>query len=218
MATPFEKICAGDTPCIAIVPNPIPDELFSIARPRRAEGRKRLISVGRLQPQKHYKLLIETFAKVADEFEDWDLWIWGEGSERPMLTQRIAELNLSNRVFLPGRTQAAWHEMAAADAFVLSSRFEGMPVALMESMALGVPAVAFDCPSGPRELMRDGQDGLLIPPGDATALAAALRRLLSDDALREELGVKGARSIRDRYSVPQILAVWDRLFAQLRLG
>jgi glycosyltransferase involved in cell wall biosynthesis len=218
MATPFEKIRAGDTPCIAVVPNPIPDELLGIARPQRAEGRKRLISVGRLQPQKHFELLIETFAKVADDFDDWDLWIWGEGSERPMLTQRIAELNLSDRVFLPGSTQAAWHEMAAADAFVLSSRFEGMPVALMESMALGVPAVAFDCPSGPRELMRDGQDGLLIPPGDAAALATALRRLLSDEVLREELGVKGARSIRDRYSVPQILAVWDRLFAQLRLG
>ncbi|MPW09932.1 glycosyltransferase, partial [Paraburkholderia sp. CNPSo 3155] len=119
---------------------------------------------------------------------------------------------------LPGSTQAAWHEMAAADAFVLSSRFEGMPVALMESMALGVPAVSFDCPSGPRELMRDGQDGLLIPPGDATALAAGLRRMLSDQALREELGVRGARSIRDRYSVARILAIWDHLFGQLRLG
>ncbi|MBB5505166.1 glycosyltransferase family 4 protein [Paraburkholderia atlantica] len=218
MAAPFEKMRSGSTPRIAVMPNPIPDELFSITRPQRAEGRKRLISVGRLEPQKHYELLIETFAKVANDFEDWDLWIWGEGPERPMLTRRIAELDLSRRVFLPGSTQAAWDEMAAADAFVLSSRFEGMPVALMESMALGVPAVSFDCPSGPRELMRDGQDGLLIPPGDATALAAGLRRMLSDQALREELGVRGARSIRDRYSVARILAIWDHLFGQLRLG
>jgi glycosyltransferase involved in cell wall biosynthesis len=163
-------------------------------------------------------LLIETFAKLADDFSDWDLWIWGEGSERSMLTDRIAELNLADRIFLPGRTRDAWDEMAAADAFVLSSRFEGMPMALMESMALGVPAVAFDCPSGPRELMRDGQDGLLIPPGDVAALAAALRRLLSDGALREELGSKGVCSIRERYSIAVILEVWDRLFAQLRVG
>ncbi|QCP50008.1 glycosyltransferase family 4 protein [Trinickia violacea] len=218
MAAEFRRAREGVTPCIAVVPNPVPDELFGIAKPRRAGGRKRLISVGRLHPQKHYELLIETFAKIADEFEDWDLWIWGEGSERSMLTDRIAKLHLADRVFLPGRTQAAWDEMAAADAFVLSSRFEGMPMALMESMALGVPAVAFDCPSGPRELMRDGQDGLLIPPGDSDALAAALRRLLSDGSLREELGNKGARSIRERYSVATILAVWDRLFARLRVG
>ncbi|MEA3120091.1 MAG: hypothetical protein QOI13_3361, partial [Paraburkholderia sp.] len=216
IAASFRQGRAGVTPSVAVVPNPVPDELLSIAKTRRAGGRKRLISVGRLHPQKQYGLLIEVFAKVAGEFEDWDLWIWGEGSERSMLTNKIAELNLAGRVFLPGRTRAAWDEMARADVFVLSSRFEGMPMALMESMALGVPAVAFDCRSGPRELMRDGEDGLLIPPGDAGALAAALRRLLSDGALRNELGCKGARSIRERYSVAAILAVWDQLFAQLR--
>jgi glycosyltransferase involved in cell wall biosynthesis len=218
MAAAFPRERESGTPCVAVVPNPVPDELFGIARPPRSGGRKRLISVGRLHPQKQYRLLIEVFAKVADEFEDWDLWIWGEGPERSMLTDRIAELNLAGRVFLPGTTEAVWNEMAAADAFVLASRYEGMPMALMESMALGVPAVAFDCPSGPRELMRDGQDGLLIPPGDARALAAALRRLLSDGALRKELGSKGARSIRERYSVAAILAVWDRLFAELHVG
>jgi glycosyltransferase involved in cell wall biosynthesis len=217
IAAAFRKEGGGVNPIIAVVPNPIPDEIRGISKPRRAGDRKRLISVGRLHPQKQYRLLIETFAKLADDFEDWDLWIWGEGSERSMLTDRIAELDLTDRVFLPGQTRAAWDEMAAADAFVLSSRFEGMPMALMESMALGVPSVAFDCPSGPRELMRGGQDGLLIPPGDAIALAAALRRLLSDGALREELGSKGGRSIRERYSVAVILAVWDRLFAQLRV-
>jgi glycosyltransferase involved in cell wall biosynthesis len=216
IAAAFRKGREGVTPSVAVLPNPIPDELLGFAKPRRASGRKRLISVGRLHPQKQYELLIEVFAKVADEFEDWDLWIWGEGSERSMLTDKIAELNLAGRVFLPGQTKAVWDEMASADAFVLSSRFEGMPMALMESMALGVPAVAFDCHSGPRELMRDGQDGLLIPPGDAGSLADALRRLLSDGALREELGSNGARSIRERYSVAAILAAWDQLFARLR--
>ncbi|HTI17758.1 MAG TPA: glycosyltransferase family 4 protein [Trinickia sp.] len=217
IATAFCKGREGVIPYVAVVPNPLPEELLGVAKPRRGSGRKRLISVGRLHPQKQYGLLIDAFAKVADEFDDWDLWIWGEGAERSMLTERIAELHLASRVYLPGKTQAPWDEMVAADAFVLSSRFEGMPMALMESMALGVPAVAFDCRSGPRELMRDGRDGLLIPPGDAGELAAALRRLLSDRALREELGSKGARSIRERYSVVTILAVWDQLFAQLRI-
>ncbi|MFL9922554.1 glycosyltransferase family 4 protein [Paraburkholderia fungorum] len=215
IAMAFREKNAGTAPHIAVVPNPISDELLGIAKIQRADGRKRLISVGRLHPQKQYALLIESFARIAGEFDAWDLWIWGEGPERSMLTDRIAALGLGDRVFLPGRTKAVWDEMAAADAFVLSSRFEGMPMALMESMALGVPAVAFDCRSGPRELTRDGQDGLLIPPGDAAALAAALRRLLADDALREELGSKGARSIRERYSVDAILPVWDRLFTRL---
>jgi glycosyltransferase involved in cell wall biosynthesis len=84
-------------------------------------------------------------------------------------------------------------------------------------MALGLPAVAFDCRSGPRELMRGGEDGLLVPPDDGHAMAAALRRLLSDECLRAELGEKGATSIRERYSVPSVLSIWDRIFTEIRV-
>lgn len=217
IAAPFRKWLPGEQR-LAVIPNPVANEIFREHRPAASPGaRKRLISVGRLHTQKQYDLLIKTFASLASDFSDWDLWIWGEGPERSELTKLIHELSLTDRVFLPGRTSTPWREMAAANVFVLSSRFEGMPMALMEGMALGLPAVAFDCRSGPRELMRGGEDGLLIPPDDAHAMAAALRRLLSDERLRAELGEKGATSIRERYSVPSVLSIWDRIFTEIRV-
>jgi glycosyltransferase involved in cell wall biosynthesis len=122
---------------------------------------------------------------------------------------------LSDRVFLPGRTLTPWVEMARAQAFVLPSRFEGLPMVLMEAMALGLPCLSFDCPSGPRELTDDGHAGLLIPLGDARTLAEALRLLLTDESLREELGKRAALSIRERYSLQKVMLIWDELFARL---
>jgi glycosyltransferase involved in cell wall biosynthesis len=201
---------------IAVVPNPLPDDLFLESRPPvEAGARKRLISVGRLHVQKQYDLLIATFASLAGEFSDWDLWIWGDGPERASLEASITKLGMTDRIFLPGTTKTPWKEMARADAFVLSSRYEGMPMALMEGMALGLPAVAFDCRSGPRELMREGRDGLLIPSGNTQAMADALRRLFSVESLRAELGNRAAVSVRQRYSVHAVLGIWDDLFAQL---
>jgi glycosyltransferase involved in cell wall biosynthesis len=215
MVAPFKKLVPS-VQHIAVVPNPLPDELFLQQRGSfEAGARKRLISVGRLHMLKQYDLLIVTFASLADEFADWDLWIWGEGPERGKLEAKIAQLHMRERIFLPGKTTTPWIEMARAEAFVLSSRYEGLPMALMEGMALGLPAVAFDCRSGPRVLTRDGKDGLLVPPGDARAMEQALRRLLSDELLRAELGRKAALSIRERYSVRAVLHIWDELFARL---
>jgi glycosyltransferase involved in cell wall biosynthesis len=216
IATPFRKWMPEARP-VAVIPNPIDDELYLQTRvPSAAGARKRLISVGRLQVLKQYDLLIQTFASLATEFPDWDLWIWGDGPERESLGKAVTSLGMEGRIFLPGRTQTPWQEMSRSDAYVLSSRFEGLPMALMEGMALGLPAVAFDCRSGPRELMRGGEDGLLVPPGDVDAMKTALRRLLSDEALRAELGQKGAASIRERYSVSAVLRIWDELFLRLQ--
>ena len=201
---------------IAVMPNPLPDELFQ--QPRAAPdptARRRLISVGRLHPQKNYGLLIDTFASLANEFPQWDLWIWGDGQERVQLEAQIAQRSMAGRIVLAGVTPSVWVEMARSDAFVMSSRFEGFGLALAESMALGVPAVAFDCPSGPRQLTRDGNDALLVAPGDAQAMADALRRLLADESLRAELGRKGAISMRERYSVHAVMRIWDDLFARV---
>ncbi|MPW17420.1 glycosyltransferase [Paraburkholderia sp. CNPSo 3157] len=200
----------------AVVPNPLPDDLPFPSEPRTCVStRKRLMSVGRLCHQKQFDLLIAVFSRLADEFPDWDLWIWGEGPDRQKLEAQIADLRLRDRILLPGTTQTLWFEMMHAHAFALSSRHEGLPMALMEGMALGLPAVAFDCPSGPRELMRDGQDGLLVPMGDVEAFTRAVRHMLSDEVLRIEMGRRAERSIRERYSLETILAQWDELFAQV---
>ncbi|QIN62834.1 alpha-1,4-N-acetyl-D-galactosaminyltransferase [Caballeronia sp. SBC1] len=201
---------------LAVMPNPLPDELFEQQCVRGpADARKRLISVGRLHEQKQYDVLITAFAALAEAYAQWDLWIWGDGPERAKLAAQIEGAGLKNRVFLPGKTASPWAEMAAADVFVLSSRFEGLPMALMEAMGLGVASIAFDCRSGPRELMRDGSDGLLIPAGDVDAMVRGLRELIANAALRSELGSKAAHSIRERYSVQAVLTHWEELFERV---
>ena len=210
---------------VAVMPNPLPDELFDrpdlrgVSRERgvteHGSCRRRLISVGRLHEQKQYDLLIAVFKALADAFPQWDLWIWGDGPERARLEAQVADAGLSGRVFLPGKTASPWAEMACSDVFVLSSRFEGLPMALMEAMGLGMAAIAFDCRSGPRELMRAGSDGWLIPPGDAYGLEQGLRCLFADDALRAELGRRAAHSIRERYSAKAVLDMWDAQFERV---
>jgi len=215
VVTQFKRMMPGIRNLV-VLPNPLPAELLSQRRPPPdASGRKRLIALGRLHAVKQFDLLMTAFSTLVPHFPDWDLWIWGEGPERASLEARIVELGMGERIFLPGRTQAPWLEMVRAHAFVLSSRLEGLPMAMMEAMALGLPCVSFDCPSGPRELTQGGQDGLLIPPGDAGALAEALSRMLADEPLREELGKRGAASIQKRYSLQEVMRLWDDLFARV---
>jgi glycosyltransferase involved in cell wall biosynthesis len=204
---------------IVVVPNPLPNEVFERGLLRADDGgRKKVMSVGRLTAQKQFDILIDAFAIVAKERDDVDLWIWGEGSDRASLEAQIERLGMRERIFLPGTTDTLWNELARARAFAMSSRFEGMPMALMESLALGLPCVASDCPSGPRELTRDGQDGLLVPVGDREALSDALRRLVSDDRLCREMGRQAADSMRERYGLQAILPLWDRLFVRVGAG
>ncbi|TCK36529.1 glycosyltransferase involved in cell wall biosynthesis [Paraburkholderia sp. BL8N3] len=213
VVAPFRKVVPGMKD-IAVMPNPLPDGLFQLERQAPA-ARKRVISLGRLHKIKQFDLMIRAFALLADEFPDWDLWIWGEGPERAVLEAQIGQLGMGGRIFLPGRTLTPWAELAKAQVFAMSSSHEGLPMALMESMAMGLPVVSFDCPSGPKELTRDGEDGLLIPPGDANSMAAALRRLISDDHYRAELGRKASISVRERYSLKTILRIWDELFERV---
>ncbi|MFM0057670.1 glycosyltransferase family 4 protein [Paraburkholderia phytofirmans] len=213
VVAPFRKVVPGMKD-IAVMPNPLPDGLFLQQR-QPAAARKRVISLGRLNRTKQFDLLIRAFALLADEWPDWDLWIWGEGPERAALEAQIGQLRMGERIFLPGRTLTPWSELAKGQVFAMSSSHEGLPMALMEGMAIGLPVVSFDCPSGPRQLTRNGEDGLLIPPGDANSMAAALRRLISDDPLRAELGRKAAMSVRERYSLKAVLQIWDQLFERV---
>jgi glycosyltransferase involved in cell wall biosynthesis len=201
---------------LVVLPNPVPDELLQKQRkPFEPGSRKRVVGIGRLHELKQFDILINAFSLLAKDFPDWDLWIWGEGSERASLEKLVTERELAGRVFLPGITSTPWDELARSQAFVLSSRYEGLPMALMEGMALGLPCVSFDCPSGPSELTRGGQDGVLLPPGNAQELAQALRGVLADERKSEEYGKRAAQSIRERYSIQRVLHQWDELFARV---
>jgi glycosyltransferase involved in cell wall biosynthesis len=207
---------------LMVIPNPVPATLVKI--PPIASGalgpdlgRWRVMAMGRLVPEKQFEMLIDAFSALAERYPAWDLWIWGEGPERAALTDRIVLAGLLDRIQLPGRTLSPWDKLASGHAFVLSSAVEGFPNVLLEAMALGLPCVAFDCPSGPRELTRDGRDGLLVPNGDGAALTNALAHLMSDAILRADLGRRAAAAVRHRYALPTVLAQWDNLFEQVGL-
>ena len=184
----------------------------------RAHARPRILAAGRLHEQKGFPLLIDAFGRIADAFPDWDLAIFGEGGERSRLEEQIGRAGLTGRVFLPGRTDDLAGEIAASDVFALSSRYEGMPNVLIEAMCAGLACVSSDCPcGGPAAVIRDGENGLLVPPDDEGALAAALRRLCGDSGLRDRLG-RSAAALRSRVDAGIVTEKWrnylDQIIAQ----
>jgi glycosyltransferase involved in cell wall biosynthesis len=206
---------------VAVIPNPLPTDLLDRHEGRSEGGkppRRKLMAMGRLVPIKGFETLIRAFCALSDDFPDWDLHIWGEGPLRPALTLQIQEAGLQGRIFLPGRTEQPWQELAQADVFALTSLVEGFPNALLESMALGRACVTVDCPSGPREISEDGKVALLVPADDASALGKALAQLMGDPVLRDVLGKHAAMSVRERYGLPDVLAKWDAVIERAREG
>ena len=199
---------------IVVIPNAA--RLPSPAQPRQAAGAGRgtVLGVGRLEHEKGFDLLVRAFAEATRHHVGWELVIAGEGSERQALTALAASCGVGDRVHLPGAQADIRRLYAAADVFVLPSRFEGFPNALLESMAAGLPSVAADCPTGPREIIRDGHDGLLVETEDVDALAEALSRLIGDADLRTRLGTAGVK-VTERYDPDRIHQRWDALVEEV---
>lgn len=169
-----------------------------------------ITGVGRLERQKGFDLLLQAFARIAAAHPSWALRIVGDGQERAALTAQAHALGLADRVEFTGRVDNVFPWLAAADLFVLSSRFEGFPNVLGEAMAAGRPVIAFDCPSGPSAMIRHEVDGLLIPVEDVAGLAAAMDRLMANPAARAALAAR-APEVVERYSEPAIMNRWEEL-------
>lgn len=181
----------------------------------RSEGSGRLlIAMGRLVRQKGFDLLLDAFARIADRHPDWSLTIIGKGPLRPELEQQRTALKLDDRVYFAGELADPFPLLCSADLFVFSSRFEGFGMALAEAMACGLPVVSFDCPEGPRDIIRDGIDGVLVPPEDVDALAGALDRLMSNAKERGRLAAR-APEVTTRFSRERILSMWQKIFNEL---
>lgn len=153
-----------------------------------------ITAMGRLNPQKGFDTLIKSFKKVVSEFPNYKLLIYGEGEEREKLQSLINSLSLENNVKLCGNDKDAIYTVAKSKIFVLSSRFEGMPNALIEAMATGTACISTDCDFGPRELIENNHNGILVPIDDEKVLAEKIIYLLKNDITREDLG-NNAKSI-----------------------
>jgi glycosyltransferase involved in cell wall biosynthesis len=200
---------------LAVVPNAVRwpiERAEPRMEPTSRNGRFRLLAVGRLHPHKGFDLLIQAFQEIADHFPSWDLVILGEGESREALQEQIDAAGLSDRVNMPGRAGNVADWYVQSDLYVLSSRVEGLSNTLLESMASGLAPVAFDCETGPREIIRRGIDGVLVEPaGDPEALAAHLSDMMAHPEKREAYA-RRAVDVRDRFSVARVMALWGNLF------
>ena len=196
-----------------VIPNPVE---LPASVPARAASRK-LVAVGRLVHQKGFDLLLQAFARIAPAHPEWRLVIWGEGPERDTLKELREKLGLRRRVDLPGLTGRPGQWTDDAGLFVLSSRFESFGNVITEAMASALPVVAFDCPWGPREILRDQVEGVLVPQGDVAALAATLDRLLGDPARRAALGAAARQGAR-RFDRARVMTAWQEAIVAATSG
>ena len=173
------------------------------------DGSKIIMAASRIVPQKDFPMLLESFRQLRTECSA-RLLILGDGQLRVPMEKLAQELGIADDVDFMGFVVEAPSYMKRCTVFALSSRYEGLPVALIEAMACGVPVVATDCPSGPGEIISHGRDGLLVPVGDPAAMAGALKLLLDDSSLRERIGNAGQQRA-GHFTVENLLPQYEEL-------
>ncbi len=190
-----------------VIPNPVTLPASDTIESQLNTDNRHLLAIGKLIPQKGFDLLIKAFAQVCEVHPGWTLTILGEGEMRFELEDLCAELSLQDRVFMPGVVKNIDAHLRKADIFALTSRFEGFPVTLCEAMACGVPVIATDCLSGPREIIHDGIDGLLVVIENVDALAVGLDLLMSDPVKRQYFS-HHAPQVLERFGIEPVMAMW----------
>ena len=200
---------------VRVMPNPIANAARLAQDERETKDRQGrvLLAMGRLSYEKGFDLLLEAFALIAKRQSAWRLQICGEGELRFQLEQSASTLGLAGRINFCGFTKQPFEVMRRADLFVVPSRCEGFSNVLVEAMACGLPVVSFDCPSGPRHIVRDGIDGVLVQAEDVNALAATLERLMGDEVERRRLAAN-ASQIVERFGIERVMNSWEQLLAE----
>ena len=192
---------------VEVIPDPLAFDIDKVS----PLANKRVIAVGRYVYQKGFDILLQAWDKIAKLHPEWELAIYGMGDRTPY-ERIVEELHIDrNRCHLNGPTDDIKQEYLNSSLFVFSSRFEGFGMALIEAMACGLPVISFDCPCGPKDIVRHQEDGLLVPSGDVAELSDAIHQLLSDDALRHVMAKKAIVNVR-RFELSEIAERWKNLY------
>lgn len=195
---------------IKSIPNPLPFYPEKISTCKN----KTIISVGRLVEQKGYNDLIEVWSKLFQKYPEWKLEIYGDGPLRKELQEKIDTLGMDSSLLLKGADKNIMERYLESSIYVMTSKYEGMPMVLLETMACGLPVVSFDCPCGPKDIIKDGEDGFLIRNRDLDEMAKKLEFLIKNENQRKIMGKKAHENIA-RYSKEKVMLQWKNLFEEL---
>lgn len=208
--TQEDKQMWGEMPGIRVIPN----AANFIAENYSDCSAKRVIAVGRLDYQKSFDRLIMAWEKVVQKRPDWRLVIFGQGEWKEMLQKMIDDRGLQDVVRVNAPTKNIGKEYSESSMLVMSSHYEGFPMVMVEAMACGLPAVSFDFKCGPKDIIKDGENGVIVPDGDIDALAEAMMKLMGDDELRKRMGEE-AKKVVETYSEEKVMSKWMKLYEEV---
>lgn len=188
-----------------VIPNPITRNIpiFDVT-----EREKKIVTVGRLTPQKNHRLMLAAFSKFHKEYSDYELVLYGQGELEQELKQYVEELQLQENVIFAGFHKDVLNQIKNVSMYVLSSDYEGISNSLLEALAIGLPVISTDCPIGGSKMcIQNGANGLLVPVGDAEALSEAMIKIVENPDWAERMG-REATKVRERFSVENIARKW----------
>lgn len=200
----------GKLPNLHIIPNAI---TFIPSTKAKLDDTK-CISIGRLEFQKGYDQLSQIWKYVYDKHPDWELEIWGTGKDEKKLQKEFSHIGLSENIHLKGSTNEIEKILCSSSIYVMTSRFEGFPMVLLEAMSCGLPIVAFRCPCGPQDIITDQEDGFLISPGNYQEMAEKINFLIEHEEKRKRMGENALKNIQ-RFSQEAVMQKWINLFQEL---
>jgi len=179
------------------------------------KARKQLLAIGRLSYQKGYNYLLDIFEKLSHKIPDWNLCIIGEGPLEKWLNDEIKKRKLKHRICLMKPIKEISKMYIDSSIYIMTSRFEGFPMVLLEAQSFGLPIVSFDCDTGPRDIIHNGIDGFLVKPYDINEMANRIEQLIKDKELRKRFGINAIKN-SDNFSDEKIYSIWEKLFKNLQ--
>ncbi len=197
-------------PNIVVIPNPLPFNSLE----QSAHTNKKVLVVGKQSYQKGYDRLLDIWSLVQEKFPDWSLEVYGKLNPALGLEEKAKQFKIDKSLKFYPPIKDVQTKYKEAAIYVMTSRFEGFGMVLIEAMSYGVPCVAFDCPHGPADIIKDGKDGFLVANGDIDTFAVKLMALMENKALRQQLGTNALKDV-NRFNVTKVVKKWDTLFKSL---